>query len=271
MNKKLLVGAIGVVLVLIVGFVFLFSMPANYKSSIKTNTHTLNVFKSDSEIARIVVFNDLHLFYDYTPEDLDKVVTAINGADPDIVVFNGDLIDNASYQQDKKVNAVIVAKLKELKPLYGKFAILGDQDLKNEDSQNILTASDFEILTNRTRNIRINNKLFNIIGLINNGKQETALKNASDKLYNIAFMHDPRLVDSLLNYKIDIMVTAHTLGGQYNLPLYGSIFSDLKEIPYYKGYQKVNGIGIYNSNGLGIYQSSMRLNAPSTIELFILK
>jgi len=271
MTKKLVIGAIGIVSIAIIIFVVFFSLPANYKDSIRVNTHNINHFEKDAPQARVVVFSDLHLFYDYQVEDLRRVVEVINDANPDIVIFNGDLFHDESYEKDDEVNGEIISILREIKPMYGKFAILGEQDTKNDDARGILVNSDFEVLSNVVRNIRINEIKFNLIGLYNNGKQTKVLGNVSDKTFNFVVSHTPEIIESIQDYKIDVMVTGHTLGGQYNLPFYGSIFDNIRNVPHYKGFAEVNGINIYNSNGLGIYQSNMRFLAPSSIELFIIQ
>lgn len=271
MNRKIITSLIIALLFLILIFVIFFTVPSHYKNKVKVATHHLNAFNTKDEVARIVVFSDLDLYYDYDVESLKKVIAKINEQNPDLVIFNGDLILNSSYKENKKLNAEIVANLQTLKPLYGKFAILGEQDLNNKTSQQLLVESDFEILTNKVRPIRINNKTFNIIGLLDNDKQQDVLRAVDDKAFNMVVCHSPYIVDKIKTYKVNVIVLGHTLGGQYNLPLFGSVFADLKRYPYYKGVNEVNGIDVYTSNGLGIYQSNMRFNAPSSIELFILE
>lgn len=268
MNKRLLLGLIIVFLTAIIIFFFFFSLPSNYKNKITHNTHSINAFDTQETLAKVIVFSDLHLLYDYDVDNLKKVVEHINQENPDIVIFNGDLFDSKSYKKNNKTNSEIVNILKEIQPVYGKFAILGDQDQKVKETKNILVNSDFEILTNVVRNIKINNKSFNLIGLFNNKKYTNTLNKLNDKSFNFTVTHNPEIIDSIKNYKIDLIVTGHTLGGQYNLPLYGSIFNDIRSVPYYKGYNNVEDISVYNSNGLGIYQSSMRFLAPSSIEIF---
>ena len=268
MKKRVLLIMIAVFLTAIVIFFFFFSLPSNYKSKVVHNTHNINAFESPEMVAKVIVFSDLNLFYDYNVEDLKKVVTQINQENPDIVIFNGDLIDSKSYKKNNKTTSEIISVLKEIQPVYGKFAILGEQDQKIKETRNILINSDFEILTNVIRNIKINSKSFNLIGLLNNNKYSNTLNKLSDNSFNFVVTHNPEIIDSIKNYKINLIVTGHTLGGQYNLPLYGSLFNDIRSIPYYKGYNKIEGISVYNSNGLGIYQSSMRFLAPSSIEVF---
>ncbi|MDR1781456.1 MAG: metallophosphoesterase [Bacilli bacterium] len=271
MNRKIIISLIGSILLLIIFFIVFFTIPSHYKNKVKVADYTLNVFNTKTTIARVVVFSDTDLYYDYDINALKRAVTKINEQNPDIVIFNGDLILNSSYKENKTLNNQIISTLKELKPLYGKFAILGEQDLSNKDSQSILKSADFEILTNTVRSININNKNFNLIALYDNNKEKDVLKNVSDKTFNMVICHSPNIVDKIKDYKVDMIVVGHTLGGQYNIPLFGSIFKNIKSYPYYKGVNEVNGIKVYTSNGLGIYQSNMRFNAPSSVELFILK
>jgi predicted MPP superfamily phosphohydrolase len=235
-----------------------------YKNNIKASYHRYDYFNSPNRVSRIIVFSDLHLYYDYQDTNLEKLVNLINEQQPDIVIFNGDLINNKAYKRNDKVNDNIIKQLKRIKPLFGKFAIYGEQDTSNKDAQNILFKADFEALNNQVRNITINNKTFNLIGLLNDTK---IMKQASDKSINIVLSHNPINIDKIINNKVNLIVSSHTLGGQYNIPLYGSIFEDIRKIPYYKGTSKLNNIDLISSNGIGIYQSNMRFRAPSTIEV----
>lgn len=269
MNKKTLIYLIATLVILISIFIVFFTIPSTYKNRIKINNHYIDFFETDEKIANIVVFSDLHLLFDYQVSDLDKVVDKINELNPDIVVFNGDLIDYKSYENNKKNNEII-EKLKLIKPIYGKFAILGEQDELNKDVKSILNNSDFEIINDKIRNILVNNSTFNFIGF-SEKIDEKNISKLSDKKLNIAFVHNPSTVEKLSKYKLDVIITGHTLGGQYNLPFFGSVFKEIRSIPFYKGVHEINNTLVYNTNGIGIYQSSMRFLAPSSIENFIIE
>ncbi|MDR3215630.1 MAG: metallophosphoesterase [Bacilli bacterium] len=273
MNKKMLVSLISLVIIVLLIFLIFFTFPTNYKNKIKVASYEHNAFNTKIINAKVIVFSDTHLYYDYNIPQLKMVVDKINEQSPDIVIFNGDLINNKAYALNKehsKINKQIITELKRINPLYGKFAILGEQDETNKDTPNILNEADFEILNNTIRPININNKHFNIIGLKDNKDPLKILSKANDKDFNMVIAHNPNIIDKITNNKIDLIVCGHTLGGQYYLPLIGSIFKDIKTYKYYRGTNNINGIKTYTSNGLGIYQSNMRFNTPSTIETFIL-
>lgn len=265
MNKKFLKGLIFFLIVIIISFLFFFWFPSQYKDNIKVNNYYLDPFSKEKQQAKIVVFSDINMGNDYGIENLDNLVNTISNQEADIVIFNGDLLSKDN-NLDAKQKAKISEELLKIKPLYGKFATLGANDDKSV--VRLLENADFEILNNVARNVRINDVNFNIIGLNNNDSYKKALKNLSDKSFNFALVNNPSLIEKLLGNKIDVIVSGYTLGGQYNIPFFGSIYSDLQVSAYSKGNIEENGIRIYNSNGIGTKYNNMRLLAPSSVEVF---
>lgn len=263
-KKHLMYACLGLV-VAILFFIIFFTIPSNYKSrvEIKQTNISTNQKEKNTQPVKIAVFSDLQLGYDYMPKDMDILIDNINALKPDIVVFNGDLLakDAKLSSKDEKL---IVSNLEQLKPLYGKFAIHGDQD--DGKGLDILFASGFEELNNQSRTITLNGQKINISGLLNKDYEKT-LEKVKDNTTNIAFIHDPSLASKLSKYKLNAIVTAHTFGGQYNLPLFGSIYSELRKTAHYKGSKSENETLILSNNGIGINRGSMRFNAPSTIDI----
>ncbi|WP_423363440.1 metallophosphoesterase [Mycoplasma sp. P36-A1] len=270
LSKKNLVymciGMVGIILL----FIIFFTIPSNYQNKIKVNETTIDVTK-DKEIANkpisIAVLSDFQIGSDYTVEQLNRVITRLNSYDPDIVVFNGDILGE-KVEISKEDKKALILELEKIKPLYGKFAITGDQDGKT--SKEILFSGGFEQLENKTRNINLYTKNITISGLLSKDYEKT-LDSVSDKTINLAFIHNPTPVDKLVKYNLNAVVTAHTLGGQYNLPLFGSVYSDIKAIPYYKGSKVISDTLVINNNGIGTKHGDMRFRAPSTIDLLYIK
>lgn len=74
---------------------------------------------------RVVQFTDPQLGTFYNLDELQKAVNKINSLKPDIVVFTGDLIDNASLYDDiPNISKV----LGQIKATIGKFAVYGNHD-----------------------------------------------------------------------------------------------------------------------------------------------
>lgn len=271
MNKKILINImIGFIVIIILFFIF-FTLPTTYKNTVVVNHIDIKSERPLKNEIKVAVFSDAHLFFDYKIEDLQMAVNRLNNEAFDVLIFDGDLIQ-ATKKQEAKPNAkAIINVLSQLRPMYGKFAILGDNDAKVKQTNQILKKSGFEILNNKVRNVEVNKADINVIGIRDLKKARSTLDNLSDKKFNLLIAHNPRVVDEVSHNKLNLIVTAHTLGGQYNLPFYGSVFADIREIPYYKGHTTVNGIEVYNTNGLGTERKNVRFLAPSAMEIFTIK
>lgn len=258
-------------IVIIILFFIFFTLPTTYKNTLVVNHVDVEGRQPLKNEIKVAVFSDTHLFFDYGLEDLQNAVNRLNNEAYDVLIFDGDLINATDSAQAGPNAKKISSILNQLRPIYGKFAILGDNDLKVKQSADILKKGGFEILNNKVRNIEVNKASINLIGIRDINKARKTIADLSDKKFNLLVAHNPKIVDEVSNNKIDMIVTAHTLGGQYNLPFYGSIFSDIRDIPYYKGDTEVNGIKVFNTNGLGTERKNIRFLAPSSMEIFTIK
>lgn len=242
-----------------------------YKSNIKVNINNIDAAEIVEGKIKIGVFSDVQLLFDYQLQDLERAVSILNEQDCDIIVFNGDLINFESITDENLNNNKVIAVLNKLKPKYGKFAILGEQDVQYKKITRIFNNSGFEIIDDKIRNIYIGNNKIDIAGISLDGSPEKVIKKMPEEKFNIIFTHKPDKVDIISKYDIDLVVTSHTLGGQFLLPIYGSIYPEFREFEYYNGSHNVNDTRVYNMNGLGTFSRPVRFNAPSSVDIFIIE
>lgn len=269
-KKNIIIASI----IIFIGIVFtlgIYYKSTHYKSNINVTYNNVDSTKITQGKIKIGVFSDVHLFYDYQLENLESAVKLLNDQDCDMIVFNGDLLNFASIPKENFNRDKIVEILKLLKPKYGKFAVLGDQDLLYKDITNILNDSNFEVIDNITRDVYINKNTITIAGIGIETKPEDIIKNISEKKFNIIFTHNPQNIDIISKYAIDMVVSSHTLGGQFLLPLYGSIYPEFREFAYYHGYKLVDKTHVFITNGLGTFERAVRFNAPSSVDVFIIE
>lgn len=259
-QKKLLTTLLILIFLFIIFFIF-YIKPVNYKTNIKVNTYNINS-KTPKQNIKIVTFSDLNIGFDYQVADLTNLVAKINEVKPDIVVFNGDLFYQDASEQDI---SEVTKQLKKIKAIYGKFANLGEKDDKKVS--NLLTNAEFEVIQNKNRVIYRDDNKINLV-FIENNNYDKILSKLKDDEFNFVVLHNPSLIDKLLNYKIDVILAGHTLGGEYNIPIYGSLYPDLKENENYRGSWKDGDTLIVISNGIGNKHNKFRLLAPSSIEEF---
>ncbi len=229
---------------------------------------------NDEEIT-IAVFSDTHFGYNYDIDDFNKVVDKINEKNPHIVVFSGDLIDSFNHYQGSLES--ISKALSRLESTYGKFAVFGNHDYgggAERQYASIMENGDFLVLKNEYYSIEPMG--IAIIGiddyLIGYGRADIASWARPD-FYNIAISHAPDVVDEVLDYNIDLMVSGHTHGRQINLPPLESYILPPMGKKYPKGmytFGNHRNTLLYVNSGLGTTQLPLRFLSPPELTFITL-
>lgn len=81
---------------------------------------------------KLVQFSDTHIKPDFTAKNFQKVVDLINQQEADVVVFTGDLYDDACKYSD---NENIINLLQNIKAKHLKIAVYGNHDYFNINSK----------------------------------------------------------------------------------------------------------------------------------------
>lgn len=223
---------------------------------------------------KIVHFSDLHYLRGTNSSTLQKVVDEINLINPDIVFFTGDLIDKDFIPNDKEKNE-LTSLLKSINSKYGKYAIMGNHDIMQEEDMlsSIYSKSNFILMQNSYDIIykENNDKIF--IGGTDTYSYDKAdidktmeyFNNNEDINYKIILSHEPDYIDTILDkYDIDLVLSGHSHNGQINIPLLKTLFLPYGSKKYYENYYKVDTTDLYISSGIGESRINMRLfNKPS--------
>lgn len=240
---------------------------------VKEKNINLNKGGSKSENMKIIQITDTQLGEFYNLEDLEKVVKKINSLNPDIVVFTGDLIDNASKYKDlNKVSDVLA----QIKCKVGKYAIYGNHDYGGGAVRyysDIMNKAGFTVLKNDSVSIDFKGKKINIFGgddaLMGNHNAEKTMEKVNKDETNILLLHEPDLIDKYKNYPIDLALAGHSHGGQVYIPFYGPIKKNELAKKYSKGMYQINNsfkTSLYVSSGLGNTKVPFRLfNIPEIV------
>ncbi|WP_312352858.1 metallophosphoesterase [Aminipila sp.] len=224
---------------------------------------------------KIAVFSDTHFSDWYTTDDFEQVITRINEQSPDVVFFVGDLIDNFNtYTGD--VNQIIDCLSRINAPL-GKFAVYGNHDYGGGaewEYEGIMQSGGFTVLTGDY--YALDDLKLAIIGiddiLIGGGSPAIASWGRED-YYNIILCHEPDIVDEILDYNVNLMISGHTHGGQINIPFYTSKFLPPYGEKYLKGlFEFENHINtkLYVTSGIGMTKLPFRFLAPPDVTFITL-
>ncbi|MEF9968198.1 MAG: metallophosphoesterase [Longicatena sp.] len=282
MVKKLLkIVSVLILLALIVASVFFYSIYVSVdRVNLSYHTITNKKIPNDMQDLKIAFISDLKYNSYMNKERLTKMINELNNVGSDIVIFGGDMYDAPDVKApDSQTKVDLTVILKSIQAPLGKFAVLGDQDLVNEETKtlvsNILYDANFEIITNNS--VRIRNKTNDSISLLGldslvNGKVDatSTFAKISDKEFNILISHCPDIVkDNAVNTKyLDVIMAGHSLGGQLYLPVIGPLHPIKGAQTYNHGSYTINDATLYVSNGLGTINMDMRLFAPPQILIF---
>lgn len=238
---------------------------------------------------RIVHISDLHArSYEHRHSSLQKAVSEINGADPDLIVFTGDLITLVPEEVDS-----ISYILKETKARDGIYSILGNHDYgiyadrqsgnRSSIKENIgkLLEKEKEIgwnpLTNQAAVISRGTDSIAVVGVENTsasrhfpsrGRLDEASA-GTEGLFRILLSHDPMHWDMEIRGKdYPLTLSGHTHAMQLSLLGWSPSSLIFKQN---KGLYSSKGQYLYVNTGLGETIFPARIGARPEITLIILK
>lgn len=280
---KILFGM--VIFALIIACIFLYSIYYRV-DHVKINHKTLYSNKISESLNDISIgfISDIRYNEFMNETRLKSMLESYQDNAGDVCIFGGDLF---SKRLLKDISAedikTITSLLKDIDAPLGKFAILGDCDLLNEERKElvttILTNADFEIISSKAVQIRSSqfSDTITLVGidsyLQNNINTETITSNVGKENFHLLVTHCPDFVNQgILDMSTyDAIIAGHSLGGQIQIPLLGGIIHQEGANEFTRGVHKMNQSTLYISNGLGTINIDMRFLAPPEIIVLKLK
>lgn len=212
---------------------------------------------------KIAVFSDTHFSNNYSLKDFKKVLDSIEKNQPDVVLFAGDLVDNLELYEGNTDD--ISAALQTIEAPLGKYSVFGNHDYGGGAENryaNILSEGGFNVLKNQY--FGLDSHKISIIGIddfmLGYG-DITKASWAREDYFNILLCHEPDIINSILEYNIDLMVAGHTHGGQIHIPGYTEDFLPPYGQNYIKGlfeFDNARLSKLYVNPGLGTTKIPLR-------------
>lgn len=241
------------------------------------NIKSNKITKSLQDI-NIAFISDFHYGEFVDKSRFEATIHKINTVSADIVLFGGDLFSDATQYIDKPdIIKEITDALSSIEAPLGKFYVLGECDLKNEESKQlvnkILYDAGFENVSNR--NLRLHNgnqESFNLVGIDSliggSPDMNTAYAGISNTNFTIAFSHAPDVFATIPKNSTDLALAGHSHGGQLALPIIGSLKAIDGARIYERGTYQVDTATLAISNGLGTTKVDMRLFSRPEIVVY---
>lgn len=216
---------------------------------------------------RCAMISDVHLGEIVRKDRLKTAVERINSLEPDIVVFTGDLFDNAV---EPVVRDNMLEELKGIRSKFGAYAIMGNHEHYSRAADEITKMIESNGVTVlRDRVVKINDSFYlagreDRAGLqfgFTRAKLDTLLAGTDKSLPVIVLDHQPSGLDEPRKAGVDLQLSGHTHGGQF-FPI--SLVTD-RIFEEDNGYLKDGSFNLVVSGGYGTWGPPVRLGTGSEI------
>ena len=218
---------------------------------------------------KILQLTDVHLGLHIDADQFEKIATAVQGYDPDLIVLTGDIADDYSKL------APALGYLKKLEPKLGIFACIGNHEIYRgrREAESIYRDNDIGYVCNNGLELEYQGESFWLAGaddparLFRNRKtfyKKTVKQAMQDKpeatKLSILLCHRPIGFDAAAEEGFSLTLSGHTHGGQ--MAFAGrSIFEPFLPKQYLLGHYQKGESHLYTSAGLG-HWLPFRLNCP---------
>ncbi len=230
---------------------------------------------------RIVQLTDIHHGPWLPIEFVQAIVEKVNNLKPDIVALTGDYVVNSP-----RYITPVVEALAELKPAIATVGVLGNHDWWEGGTSIVdaLKKHNVVLLDNDRRFLTPGRELVAnpVPGLCLAGVGDpwadsvdfdAALANIPDDIPRIVLSHNPDCAEDRhfmqSGYRIDLMLSGHTHGGQVCFPGNGQpVLPKIRKYKYAKGLVFGPRCPVYICRGIGTAGVPLRLGADPEIAVF---
>lgn len=231
------------IILLIIILIFGIYIPIGFINNLVTTDYiyTNNKIPKEFDGYKILVISDLHC--KNFGKNQDVLISAIENANPDIIVITGDTIDEYHLVLDSVED--LFKGIQDIAPI---FHITGNHELsyssiaQYEKLQALMDKYNIVDLDNSQKEISIDNSTINIFGSKYYSKYVTQfLKTPDISQFNILLYHGSDDFDIISPFGYDLVISGHAHGGVIRLPFIGGVIGNDGE--FFPKYTK----GMYNS------------------------
>lgn len=219
---------------------------------------------------RLVHLSDIHHSPFTSLEFIERAVEAANALKPEMFFLTGDFVSH-----ETEYIAPMAAVLGRLKSEFGSFACLGNHDYWTDGElvTGALRGENIRVLINEGFRFEARNASVWLSGVddLMAGKPdvEAALRGSRASEMKILLAHNPAIIRQAAKYRVDLMLSGHTHGGQVKLR-----DEEKRILPRRKlssGLYRRQNTQIYITRGIGTVVVPFRYQCPPEISLIELR
>jgi predicted MPP superfamily phosphohydrolase len=246
-----------------------FEVEETYRFQVDEQVIAIADLPPEFEGFRIAQLSDIH-HSPYMP--LDRLVEAVdetNALDADVVALTGDYITHTT-----KYIEPCAELLGRLRARHGVYAVLGNHDIwvGERAVREAFAKNGIVTLNNINTRIAVGNAAIWLCGLGDTTTRShdlrAAVKGTSEREPRILLSHNPNIIKEASFAALDLVLSGHTHGGQFRLPVIGSPMAFNRHgRKYTRGWAQMKQTQIYVNRGLGTIFLPVRYQCPPEISL----
>ena len=276
--KKKVRIALGIVVLLIVSCLIwgVFIEP----SRLIVHQETIQIDNWPKELSglRIALIADIHSGAPFIDDNkLRTIVELTNQQNPDLIVLLGDYMAPNSWHSRRVEPEVTAAAMKNLHAPLGVYAVLGNHDwwYNGGKVRRAFEANGIPVLDDEVAEVKWREVSFWLVGLADFWTRPQHVSETIAKVPEgatvIAITHNPDVFPGLPR-SVPLLLTAHTHGGQVNLPLIGTpIVPSRFGRKYTAGHVFENGHHMFVTTGIGTSILPVRFRVTPEIVILTIK
>jgi predicted MPP superfamily phosphohydrolase len=230
---------------------------------------------------KIAQISDIHFGEFLGADHVRDVVREVNALEPDVVVFTGDLAtfpgtNDPRQRKQAAVKAIPAGPIMaELKTRLGRFAVLGNHDVKTDPVMlaEAITQSGMTVVRNKSVPVERDGQRIWIAGIDDyyaGVDIPGTLSGISKGEVVVTLVHEPDLADAVAKYPVDLQLSGHSHGGQVRIPFIGAPILPPMAEKYPLGFYRIGNLQLYTNPGVGVVGLPIRFDCPPEITLVTL-
>lgn len=220
---------------------------------------------------RVAFVSDIHYPSLFTAKRLEKLVSSLEGMQPDFLLLGGD------YVTDNDSISALFSTLSAVEPRCGTFAVLGNHERKNASLvAQAMKEQGIVLLADSVARLGTGEDQLFIAGIRDSFSCDSAMlqrvNGLEDKGFVILLAHTPDYAERS-SVDADVVLSGHTHGGQVSLL---GLYAPVKNTQYGNRFLSgrnvtTAGTTVITTNGVGTSRKKVRFCVPSEVVLLTLK
>lgn len=242
--------------------------------NVHVTEYTVSTQKNMSQSYKVAMISDIHYPLAMEKEDIEKYCREISDMHPDIVVLDGDIVDENTEKSEMED---VFEALGSIENQYGIYYVYGNHDKNRytsdpnytmDELSQVIEANHIHILLDTS--VEINDD-FVIVGrddystYENNGRKsdEEILQGVDKNRFILMLDHQPRAVEKNAESGVDLQLSGHTHGGQFFPVAQISRLTGVE--PWTYGKKEIGDFKLIVSSGMPGWGIPVRTQAVSEI------